>query len=177
MRVIAGEFGGRRLRAADAADLRPTSGRVREALFSILGDAVHGAEVLDLYAGTGALALEAISRGATRATCVERGRTALRALRRNVVALGLEDRVAIVREDALAFARRCPDRETTFDGVFCDPPYAKRLEPLADALAGSWWRRFAVVEHAAGREIDPPAGVEVDTRRYGDTAIDVWWRS
>lgn len=176
MRVIAGEFGGRRLHAADAPGLRPTSDRVREALFSILGDAVEGSEVLDLYAGTGALALEAISRGAARATCVERGRVARRALERNVAALGLEDRVEIRGGDALAFARRCEAEEASFDGVFCDPPYADPLEPVAEALSGAWWSTFAVVEHAAGRAVPAPDHVEIDERRYGDTAVTVWWR-
>lgn len=176
MRVIAGELGGRRLHAANAPGLRPTSDRVREALFSILGHAVVGAEILDLYAGTGALAIEAISRGAGLATCVERDRIARKALERNVASLGLQDRVEIRGGDALAFARRCEANEASFDGVFCDPPYADPPEPVAEALSGPWWSTFAVVEHAAGRVFRAPDDVEVDERRYGDTAVTVWWR-
>ena len=170
MRVIAGEFRGRRLASARAKGLRPTADRVREALFSILGPDVDDARVLDLYAGTGALALEAVSRGAASAVCVERSASALAALERNVRDLGHADRVTIERGDALAYARRLRGSDR-FDVVFCDPPYADPLEPLLDSVVGQgWWTRAAVVEHA-------PPGTEVDTRRYGDTGVSIFRRS
>lgn len=177
MRVIAGEFGGRRLASVRAPGLRPTADRVREALFSILGDAVRDARILDLYAGTGALALEAISRGARSATCVERSAAALRALERNVRALGLDARVRIERADALGYLRGLRDQTDRFDLVFCDPPYAEELAPiLEDVVAREWWSTAVVVEHAAARPPATPAGVEADTRRYGDTGLTIFRR-
>jgi 16S rRNA (guanine966-N2)-methyltransferase len=177
MRVIAGEFGGRRLASARTAGLRPTADRVREALFSILGDSVEDARVLDLYAGTGALALEALSRGARSATCVERSPAALRALERNVRDLGLERRVTIERGDALAYAARLHGEENRFDLVFCDPPYADPIESVLDhVVAQTWWTTAAVVEHSASRPPATPAGLEADARRYGDTGVTIFRR-
>jgi 16S rRNA (guanine966-N2)-methyltransferase len=178
VRVIAGEFGGRRLASARAKGLRPTADRVREALFSILGADVDDARVLDLYAGTGALALEAVSRGARSAVCVERSAAALAALERNVRDLDLVDRVTIERGDALAYARRLRGETDRFDVVFCDPPYADPLEPVLESVVSErWWTTAAVVEHAAPRQPTATPGTEVDTRRYGDTAVSIFRRS
>lgn len=175
--MIAGEFGGRRLASARAPGLRPTADRVREALFSILGAAVDDARVLDLYAGTGALALEAISRGARSATCVERSAGALRALERNVRDLGLESRVRIERQDALTYARGLGGERDRFDLVFCDPPYAEGLEPIVEhVVEREWWTTAAVVEHAASRPPSACAGLDADTRRYGDTGLTIFRR-
>lgn len=158
--------------------LRPTADRVREALFSILGETVRDARVLDLYAGTGALAIEAISRGAREATCVERDAGALAALARNVAELGLEGQLAVVRGDALAYSRRMAQSGETVDLVFCDPPYRTVLSPLGEIVVGApWWTRAVVLEHASSRT--PPAapvGVSAETRRYGDTAITLYRR-
>ena len=177
MRVIAGEFRGRRLASARAKGLRPTADRVREALFSILGPEVDDARVLDLYAGTGALALEAVSRGAASAVCVERSAGALAALERNVRDLGLEGRVTIERGDALVYARRLRGDTDRFDVVFCDPPYLDPLKPLLESVVGQgWWTRAAVVEHASSRHPAAPPGTEVDTRRYGDTGVSIFRR-
>ena len=133
--------------------------------------------MLDLYAGTGALALEAVSRGADSAVCVERSAAALNALERNVRDLGLEDRVAIERGDALAFARRLRGERDRFDVFFCDPPYADPLEPVLESVvAEGWWTRAAVVEHAASRRPAATPGTEVDTRRYGDTGVSIFRR-
>ena len=117
MRVIAGELGGRQLRAPRSGGVRPTADRVREALFSILGD-IEGSVALDLYCGTGALGIEAISRGAAAVTFVD---TDVRPAADNVEALGIEDRAELIRSDALRFL----ERETgSFDLIFCDPPYS-----------------------------------------------------
>jgi 16S rRNA (guanine966-N2)-methyltransferase len=126
---VAGELGGRRLVAPRGDRVRPTADRVREAIFSILGD-VSGAGVLDLYSGTGALAIEALSRGAESAVLVD---TDLAAARRNVEALGIGDRAELVRADVLRHLRR-DDRE--YDLVFCDPPYglAPELGPRLETL-------------------------------------------
>ena len=131
MRVVAGELKGRRLAAPPrrSAAVRPTADRVREALFSILGE-VGGASVLDLFCGTGALAIEALSRGAGRATLVD---TNVSLVRRNVRELALEPSTDVVRSDALRYLRRSRRR---FDLIFCDPPYrlADRLEGELDSL-------------------------------------------
>jgi 16S rRNA (guanine966-N2)-methyltransferase len=171
MRVVAGELKGRRLAAPPrrSAAVRPTADRVREALFAILGE-IGDASVLDLYCGTGALAIEALSRGAARATLVD---THVSLARRNVRELGLESRVTVVRSDALRYLRRSRGR---FDLIFCDPPYrlADRLEGELDSLIPG---RLAVggrliCESAVHRPIrlSMPLAAE---RRYGDTLIRI----
>lgn len=145
-------------------------------MFSILGDALVGARVLDLYAGTGALALEALSRGAGRATCVEHDPRALAALARNVADLGLEGEVEIARAEALDYCRRIIQDGATFDMVFCDPPYASDLTSIGEQVVGSdLWTTVCVVEHAASRVLPTPP-LMGDTRRYGDTALTFFWR-
>jgi 16S rRNA (guanine966-N2)-methyltransferase len=147
------------------ARVRPTADRVREAWFSILGDAVAGARVLDLYAGSGALGLEALSRGAVRAEFVELGGPSLAALRANVEALGVGPAAAVRRGDALRFAERLAP--LAYDVAFADPPYA---HDAAAAIAALFRRvpfaRILSVEHAATVALDGG-----DTRRYGDTAV------
>ena len=169
MRIVAGELGGRRIAAPKGDAVRPTSDRVREALFSILGD-VAGLRVLDLFCGTGALGLEAISRGAARATLVD---TDVRPARANADALGVADRAELVRADALAFLRR--DGEA-YDLVFSDPPYrlARRLAPQLDSLLEPRLRDGArvIVESA----IDSAAGLSLPLlgeRTYGSTLIRI----
>jgi 16S rRNA (guanine966-N2)-methyltransferase len=169
MRVVAGELRGRRLEAPKGVDVRPTADRVREAVFSILGE-IDGARVLDLYCGTGALAIEAISRGAERAVLVD---TKPATARRNVEALELEERCTIVRADAVRYLRRERD---PFDLVFCDPPYrlAHRLGPELALLIPV---RLAeggrvIVESDARRPLDLGLPLEFE-RRYGETLIRV----
>ena len=167
MRIVAGTLGGRRIAAPRGRDVRPTSDRVREALFSILGARVAGARVLDLFAGTGALGLEALSRGAATAVFVDRDVSAVRA---NLEALGLEAEVH--RCDALAFVRAGGG---PFDLVFLDPPYksASDLAPkLADTLPALLAPAAIVVSESDRRApLDiPPLEIQ-DERRYGDTLI------
>jgi 16S rRNA (guanine(966)-N(2))-methyltransferase RsmD len=172
LRIVAGELGGRRLATPPrrSVSVRPTSDRVREALFSILGD-VQGARVLDLFCGTGALGIEALSRGAASATFVDT-QTAL--VRRNVADLGVGHRCEVVRSDARAFLRRS---RREFDLVFCDPPYrlADRLRGDLDSLIP---KRLAsggrlIVEGAARRPLTLSLPVATE-RRYGDTAVTVY---
>lgn len=160
---------------------RPTTDRVREALFSVLGD-VTGARVLDLYAGSGALGIEALSRGAAHATFVETSRAALSAIRSNIVALGIEAETDVVatpvERAAGALAGRAP-----FDLVLCDPPWAdlqralaalERLLPKHMLSAGG----RLVVEHPAGQVVTLPAEIAAESarRRWGDTAITLFQR-
>jgi 16S rRNA (guanine966-N2)-methyltransferase len=169
VRVVAGELRGRRLEAPRGDEVRPTADRVREALFSILGE-LDGVRVLDLYCGTGALGIEAVSRGAAEATLVDAKPAAAR---RNVEALGLSERCKVVRADAVRYLRRTRDR---FDLVFCDPPYrlADRLGPDLDQLIPD---RLAsdgrvITESDARRPLELTLPVLVE-RRYGDTMIRV----
>ena len=149
--------------------MRPTADRVREALFSILGD-VADTRVLDLFAGTGALAIEALSRGAAEATLVD---TDTAPAARNLAALGLEDRARVVRTDARAFVRR---ERASFDLVFCDPPYrlADRLGPdLDNSLPRLLSPEGLVIVESAAREPLEVALPLRDERRYGDTLVRI----
>jgi 16S rRNA (guanine966-N2)-methyltransferase len=170
MRVVAGELRGRRLRAPRGVRTRPTADRVREALFSMLGD-VDGARALDLYAGSGALGIEAISRGAASAVFVEHDPRAVDAIERNLESLGLDERV--VRDDALRFLGRA---EGTFDLVFCDPPYdcASRLAgPLAERLPAVTPEGARIVtESDKRRPLELPFPL-LRERSYGDTRIAI----
>ncbi len=168
LRIIAGSHGGRRLRAPPGRHTRPTSERVREAWFAALGNAVVDARVLDLFAGSGALGIEALSRGARAAHFVEFDRRAVAALRENLEALGLMDRAVVVRADAFAFLSR-PDRPS-FDLALADPPYA--TDAAARLRARFETRPFARelwLEHAA--EHEELARGSMWTRRYGDTRV------
>jgi 16S rRNA (guanine966-N2)-methyltransferase len=169
MRIVAGELGGRRIRAPRGGFVRPTSDRVREAVFSILGD-IEGTEVLDLFCGTGALGIEAISRGATSATLVD---TAIGTAARHVADLAVEDRCRLVRGDALVFLGR---EGSSYDLIFCDPPYrvAGRLGPDLDKLLGTRLREGGrvIVETAAGSGIDLSLPLLTE-RTYGGSLIRI----
>jgi 16S rRNA (guanine966-N2)-methyltransferase len=171
MRIVAGRFGGRRLSAPPGSATRPTSDRVREALFSVLGD-VDGQRVLDLFAGSGALGIEALSRGAASVLFVERAPAALKTLRANLAALGLEQEVHA--GDARTFARKARAAGETYDLVFLDPPYreAGRLGSELDvaALLAPDGRIVVESDRRAPLEIDLPMTFE---RRYGDTLIRI----
>jgi 16S rRNA (guanine966-N2)-methyltransferase len=174
MRVIAGRHGGRRLQAPAGAATRPTADRVREALFSVLGARVEGARVLDLFAGSGALGLEALSRGAVEATFVDSAPAAVRAVRSNLEALGASAEVR--RADARAFLRGARAAARHYDLVFLDPPYrlsAHLGRELSDALPAVLAPGAVVVsesERRATLDLELPL---IDERRYGDTIIRI----
>ncbi|PID35213.1 MAG: 16S rRNA (guanine(966)-N(2))-methyltransferase RsmD [Rhodobacterales bacterium] len=156
------------------AHLRPTTDRVRESLFSILsggrfGDPLSGARVLDLFAGTGALGLEALSRGAAQAVFVDDGRKALGLIRDNIGKCRARDRCRIVRRDATRLGAGTPH-----DLVFLDPPYGKGLgeKALAAALSGGWLAPRALIIWEDSAEITPPEGVTLlDRRTFGGTRM------
>jgi 16S rRNA (guanine966-N2)-methyltransferase len=174
VRVVAGNFKGQRLEAPRRAT-RPTADRVREALFSILGP-VEGLEVLDLYAGSGALGIEALSRGAGSATFVDSDAAANRAISANLERLGVEG-ARVARADALGFLRGAARRGERWDLVLCDPPYrlAPRLgAPLSRLLVAVLAPEARVVCESSQRQplaVDLPLVTE---RRYGDTRIAVY---
>ena len=166
MRIVAGQWRGRRISAPKGNLVRPTLDRVREAWMSILQLDLPDARVLDLYAGSGALGLEALSRGARSADFVEKDAKSLRALAENVEALGASDLVMVHRKPALAFAEALGALD--YDVAFADPPYAGgEAAKLAECWKKSPFSRVLSVEHAA-TDAMPEGGV---TRKYGSTAI------
>jgi 16S rRNA (guanine966-N2)-methyltransferase len=174
MRVVAGELRGRRIEAPPGSDTRPTTDKVREAVFNALGslDLVRDAQVADLFAGTGALGIEALSRGAAHCTFVERDRQALRTLRENVERLGLADRSRIVAGDATAVAS-----QLAVDIVLVDPPYQfEQWQALLGAVAAP----FVVAE--SGRRLDSLDGLDeagwsvTRSKRYGRTWVTFFER-
>jgi len=178
MRIVGGRFGGRTLAAPRSQAIRPTADRLRESLFNILvhayGDPVTHARVLDLFAGTGAFGLEALSRGAAFALLVDDAAEARALQRENVAALGLGGVTRIFRRDATKLGPAHPIEP--FSLVFLDPPYGKGLaeKALVSARAGGWLAAGAliVVEEAADAAFAAPAGFEeIERRQYDDTEV------
>lgn len=178
MRIVAGRFKGRTIASPASRGIRPTADRLREALFNILvhghGDPVSGARVVDLFAGTGALGLEAMSRGTSFALFVDNGAESRALLRQNVEALGLGGMTKIYRRDATALGSVHPLEPFTL--VFCDPPYGKGLadKALVSLRDGGWLAPDAliVVEEAASAGFAAPEGfVESERRVYDDTVF------
>lgn len=176
MRIIAGQFRGTRLAALGKGDagahLRPTTDRVRESLFSVLNARLDwdGVRVLDLFAGTGALGLEALSRGAEHVTFVENGRVGQKLLGENIAKLRAQDHCAVLRADAT----RLPVAKQACDLVFMDPPYGKGMgdKALASAQAQGWITSEALIVWEERTPQPAPAGFSpLESRRYGDTHI------
>lgn len=176
MRVVGGRLRGRNIAAPASRDIRPTQDRLRESLFNILahgyGDPVEGARVIDLFAGTGALGIEAISRGAAFTLFVDNGAEARALLRQNVEALGLGGVSKIFRRDATELGDVHPNAPFTF--AFLDPPYGRGLaeKALASLRDGGWLvaDAMAVVEEAVASKFAAPAGfTELERRAYDDT--------
>jgi 16S rRNA (guanine966-N2)-methyltransferase len=184
MRIVAGRHRGAALAGLGAGDerarLRPTSDRVRESVFNLLAHGRYGEpppprgmRVLDLFAGTGALGLEALSRGAGRALFVENGRAGLAVLRANIVRLGEQNAARVLVRDA---TRLGANPEAAFDLAFLDPPYGRGLgeAALAVALAGGWLAPGALVVWEEGLNQGQVTGLTpLDRRRYGETMIAI----
>lgn len=182
MRIIGGRARGLHLAPVGAGDtaahLRPTSDRVREAIFNLLinggyGNPVAGARVLDLFAGTGALGLEALSRGADHATFVENGSAGQSLIKRNIELMRAGGQTEIVRRDATQIG---PNRGSAHDLIFLDPPYGKSLgeKALAACTAAGWLAPQALVVWEEGAAPLPPAGFDLlDQRSYGDTVVTI----
>jgi 16S rRNA (guanine966-N2)-methyltransferase len=183
MRVTAGRFGGRALAAPDDARVRPTSDKVRQAIFNILahkdfgiGFALEGARVIDVFAGTGAMGLEALSRGANYCLFIDDKAESRALIRQNVEAFGLTGVTKIWRRDATDLGRNSMNE--TFDLAFLDPPYRKNLlaPALASLRAGNWLAPHAIVvaETAEDEHVPPTDGLALlDDRVYGDTRVTI----
>jgi 16S rRNA (guanine966-N2)-methyltransferase len=175
MRVTGGNAKGARLRTLRGAETRPTTDQVRKAIFDILGPSVEGARVLDLFAGTGALGIEALSRGAVEAVFVESSREACSIIMNNLAATGCRGKGIVRRADAERFlARKAHPR---FDLAFLDPPYARGLGFVARILgklgSGGWIREGGtlVVESAVGKISWPEGFRQTKVRPFGRTQI------
>ncbi len=174
MRVVAGIYGGRKLVAPPGSETRPTSDRVREALFSVLGPCVEDARVLDLFAGSGALGIEALSRGAASAVFVDSSRKAITAVRANLEALGIDADVRPIA--ARAALRAASARREAYDLVFLDPPYrlaaelGRELSEGLTAVLAPGARVVTESDRRAPLQLDIPL---TDERRYGDTVIRI----
>lgn len=182
MRIVGGRFKGRALASVGkgdkAAHLRPTSDHVREAIFNVLvnggyGGRVNGARVLDLFAGTGALGCEALSRGAAHCVFVDTGRAALKLIQRNIDLLGVSAQAKVIRQDATQFG---PASWGPFDLVFLDPPYGKSLgqRALSALTQKGWLSEGAIIVWEEGAEQRPLDGFTLlDTRKYGETWVHI----
>jgi 16S rRNA (guanine966-N2)-methyltransferase len=168
MRIIAGSWGGRRIAAPRGRDVRPTTDRVREAWMSVLQPRLPGARVLDLFAGSGALGLECLSRGATDVVFVEQARTSLVSLRANIATLGAADRTRVIQADAMGWIRGL--EPGAFDLALADPPYDRGyLGALLEVFLRTPFAAELWIEHRTSETPTEVAGLH--TRRYGDTSL------
>ena len=181
MRIVGGDDRGRVIESVPGEATRPTADRVRQSLFDLLGQRCDGLRVLDLYAGTGALSLEALSRGAASAVLVESAKAAADVITKNLSNLRYQDRARLLREDAARALGSLAARGEQFDLIFSDPPYAKLVaQSTADELARLGLLAPGgrlVIEHGK-KEPSPnaPAGWDRDDRRYGETSVAVLTR-
>ena len=176
MRITGGALRGRKLKAPRGRATRPTADMVRKAIFDVLGPSRAMGRVLDLFAGTGALGLEALSRGAQEVVFVERRRDALQALRENVEALGVKEHVRVLPLDVKKALKVLRDEGASFDLVLLDPPYLRGMaeEALRQIADSGILAQGAVVvlEHSSREAPQPPSGLDLFSRhRYGDTTV------
>ena len=178
IRIVAGTLGGRKIDAPDGTTTHPMSERARNALFNKIIDDIEGAEVLDAFAGTGALGLEALSRGARKATFIERDRVAQKVIAKNIVTLGLEDRVDLVRANVGGWLENNSEKKLQYDIIFADPPYHDLQFSTVVKLMGLLKPGALMVLSHPGRSESPtkPGVVVVDNRSYGDATLTFYRR-
>ena len=176
MRIIAGRFGSRRIEAPKGMDTRPTLDQTRESMFNVLQGEAQGARVLDLFAGSGALGLEALSRGAVYSVFCDKSKEAVKVLRANIAALGVGEETRVLAEDCFTALDRLAREEERFDMIFLDPPYARDAGPVMekilslDLLSANG---LIVLERDAGTALSIPDGLRVRRGKvYGRTALD-----
>jgi len=179
MRIIAGEFRGRKLLPPQGQQTRPITDRVKQSLFDILAPSIEGAVVFDCFAGTGSLGLEALSRGASRAVFFEQDRSAVRLLQENIRALGVSDRAKVVSADLFRWFEK-PEWAISAGMVFLDPPYrflserSAALQSLGKGMAERHLAAEAIVvfRHDAGDRLELPPLVRYDEREYGGMTLE-----
>ena len=176
LRIISGKLKGKKLFTLKGMDLRPTSDRVKEAIFDILQNCIQGQEVLDLFAGTGALGIEALSRGAKRAVFVEGSPQSLAVLYKNLEACRLREQAEVLSQEVQRGIKILSERGEAFDLIFLDPPYGKGLARRAlQALSGRSIlasEALVVAEHSPAEDLDAIPSLErIDQRRYGSTLV------
>jgi 16S rRNA (guanine966-N2)-methyltransferase len=175
MRIVAGEFRGRKLLSPRGGSIRPTADRVRESIFNIISSRILEARVLDLFAGTGALGLEALSRGAAQAVFVDQNMEAIRLIRSNTELCGAQERTQVIQGPVHRVLDELAGRSETFDLIFMDPPYGKGyMEKTLLLLSRVACPEAMVIAEHHAREPSPsaPSGwVQVQVRRYGDTTV------
>ncbi len=180
MRIVAGEFRGRKLHAPRGQDIRPTTDRVKEAVFSMVAPRIPGAAVLDLFAGSGALGLEALSRGADRVVFVDRSPRAIELVKANVALCGVEDRCRVILGAGEQIVKRLAADGERFHLFFLDPPYGKGHVEEALSLLGALTHPDGMVIAECHVKDEPPkrcgGWVRIKERRYGDTLIAVFVR-
>lgn len=180
MRVISGSARGRPLKAVPGMGTRPTTDKVKEALFSMIGPYFEGGQALDLFAGTGGLSIEALSRGMERAVLIDIDKRAIDTIRHNLQTTGFAERAELYRNEAERAIKALMKRELTFDLVFLDPPYKmNQVRGLMEQLEQGGLlkdRAFVVIEHDADNRHEEPVGGLACVRRaeYGDTAITIY---
>lgn len=176
VRIISGRFGGRKITAPDGEMTHPMSERIRNALFNKIGDEIKGARVLDAFAGTGAVGLEALSRGASEVTFIERDFEASKVLKRNVELLNVEGEVTIVKKDVMRW--HDSSNEELFDVIFCDPPYDDMQLSTVSMLFHHLKPNALMVLSQPGRGESLPANgvVVVDNRSYGNATLTFYRR-
>ena len=182
MRIIAGKYKGRRLRAFKGQRIRPTSDRVREALFSILGDKVRGSLVLDLFAGSGGLGLEALSRGADKVVFVEKASSAREIIRDNITALSAESSCEVIPGDYRNALRSLGNKNVSFDIIFVDPPYQDTengaVEIILSQIGESDTLRedgLVVIEHSSrvGINFSDIPWEMIQSKKYGRSCLSI----
>jgi 16S rRNA (guanine966-N2)-methyltransferase len=175
LRIIAGKYRSRKIIAPPGAETRPTLDRIRESLFNILGQRCSDAKVLDLFAGSGALGFEAISRGAKQTVFCDVSRAAVLAIRANIDSLGVTSSVRLLQKDWQAALRQLSDERVKFDIIFLDPPYKMAAVPSVEAIADSFLledKALIVLEHDRRAQIELSERFMIlDQRHYGDTDI------
>jgi 16S rRNA (guanine966-N2)-methyltransferase len=180
MRIVAGVFGGRRLHPPKGMKIRPTSDRVREAIFSIIGQAASGANVLDLFAGTGALGLEALSRGASKALFVDQSLAAVQLIRANIKACNVAEHVRVIHGSVDQTIHRLGVQGECFDLIFMDPPYGEgSIQKTLVNLAGVARPGALIVAEHDSKDVLPSNSQEwmrTQERRYGDTTVSFYLR-
>lgn len=180
MRVITGEYGGRRLKAVPGESTRPTTDKIKESLFNMIGPYFDGGTCLDLFAGSGGLAIEAVSRGMDRAVLIDKAPAAIKVIRENIAVTKEEDKFTVIRGDAAKVIRNLKNEQQVFDLVFLDPPYAKQqiVSQIEELLDNGMLSSEALIVCEVDKKVDLPDTIKnahvYKSAEYGITKIMIY---